>query len=138
MSDCCGTSNDKSSAAQVVCPGCLNKGHKISQDTLLHHVAYPWRIKDPSEKYWFCPNFDCHVAYYDSEKNQFTKDQLRTKIGIKEADKDTLICYCFGVSQNDALQNPEIKKFVAEQTKLAKCACTTRNPSGKCCLKDFP
>ena len=34
--------------------------------------------------------------------------------------------------------NKEIKDFVIKSTKEKTCACTTRNPSGKCCLKDFP
>jgi hypothetical protein len=27
---------------------------------------------------------------------------------------------------------------VIEQTRLHNCACDVRNPSGRCCLKDFP
>ena len=30
------------------------------------------------------------------------------------------------------------KEFVMAQTKAQNCACEIRNPSGKCCLVDFP
>jgi hypothetical protein len=42
------------------------------------------------------------------------------------------------VSKTDYLDNPGTREFVVEQTKLKHCACEVQNPSGKCCLKDFP
>ncbi|MCK5920792.1 MAG: hypothetical protein KAG66_07615, partial [Methylococcales bacterium] len=48
-----------------------------------------------------------------------------------------LLCYCYGVTCQQALNNPDAKAFVLAQTKLKNCACDTRNPSGRCCLKDF-
>jgi hypothetical protein len=49
-----------------------------------------------------------------------------------------MLCYCFGVTKADARSDPGIKKFVMAQTKLGLCACEMRNPSGRCCLPDFP
>jgi len=37
-----------------------------------------------------------------------------------------------------ALADPGIRDFVVAQTRLGLCACDTRNPSGRCCLIDFP
>ena len=63
---------------------------------------------------------------------------MRTRVGIKEQSDDSLICYCFGVTAQEAATNPEVKAFVIEETKEHVCECEARNPSGKCCSKDFP
>ena len=66
------------------------------------------------------------------------KADIRTRIGIKEQDDKALICFCFGVSKAVAATNKSVKDFVVKQTKQSSCACETSNPSGRCCLKDFP
>jgi len=63
---------------------------------------------------------------------------MRTPVGVKEASADTLLCYCFGVSKQDFQTDPATREFVVAQTKAGLCSCDTRNPSGRCCLKDFP
>lgn len=40
-----------------------------------------------------------------------------SKVGIKSASDNSLLCYCFGVSRSDVLHNPSIKEYVVEQTK---------------------
>ena len=57
---------------------------------------------------------------------------------IKEYNEDRLICYCYGVTMKQASTNSNIKPFVIQETKEDSCACETRNPSGRCCLKNFP
>lgn len=59
-------------------------------------------------------------------------------IGVKEASDDTLLCYCFGVSKKDFQSDLAIREFVVGQTKAGLCSCETSNPSGRCCLKNFP
>jgi hypothetical protein len=86
--------------------------------TVLHQIAEPWCWDGLQDTYFFCDDPDCE--------------------GAKEGSKGALLCYCFGVSFHDAVENPEIRQFVIEQTKKGICACEIRNPSGKCCLKDFP
>jgi len=49
-----------------------------------------------------------------------------------------MLCYCFGVSSADFERNPATRDFVMAQTKANLCSCETSNPSGRCCLKDFP
>jgi len=39
---------------------------------------------------------------------------------------------------DEAATQPDAKSFVIEKTKGHFCECEARNPSGKCCLKDFP
>jgi hypothetical protein len=57
---------------------------------------------------------------------------------VKETDGDVLLCYCFGVSRADAACDPALRDFVVAATRDGQCACDTRNPSGRCCLKDLP
>ncbi len=139
MSDCC-SSNTCSSLKprKAVCPGNGKTYSSVSEVTILHHLKEPWKHNLKSQGYYFCDEPNCDVAYFGEDQTTISKKELRTTIGVKEADQDTLVCYCYGVSKADAVRYPAIKEFVTEQTKTGSCACETRNPSGKCCLKDFP
>jgi hypothetical protein len=54
------------------------------------------------------------------------------------------VCYCFDISMADIEaarkenDGDACRQFVIQQTKASTCDCETRNPSGKCCLGDFP
>ena len=72
------------------------------------------------------------------DDSMFFQSELRTWIGLKDPTQDAPICYCFGVTRREAQRNPQVKDFVKEQTRQSRCACTTFNPSARCCLKDFP
>ena len=76
------------------------------------------------------------MVYFGEDNSTINKSSLRTEVGIKENKPDSLICYCFGVSKKASLSQ-DIKEFVIKNTKDKVCACSTRNPSGRCCLKDF-
>ncbi len=108
---------------------------EVPRETILHHLDKPWLHPLKEQKYFFCHDPECDVVYFTEDHNVINKSQLRTRVGIKEQDDNALICYCFGVSKKEAR---EAKAFVIQQTKTSACACTTRNPSGRCCLKDFP
>ncbi|MDH5191065.1 MAG: hypothetical protein OEW89_07425 [Gammaproteobacteria bacterium] len=57
---------------------------------------------------------------------------------------DDILCYCYDISYGKVLGEIEelgystSRTYVEQQTKSGDCACKTKNPSGKCCLKDFP
>lgn len=148
MSDCCGSSCDsnsdekKSSPRKFTCPVNNEEYVSVSVKTILHHLKSPWEkeqhIELGEEQYYFCTDPECDVIYFGLNGSVITKSELRTLVGIKEKDEEALICYCFGVSKAAAKKVPEIKKFVTQKTKENLCACDTRNPSGRCCLKDFP
>ena len=78
------------------------------------------------------------MVYFGLDGSVINKSELRIKVGVKEKTNDAQICYCFGVSKALAIQNSDIKAYVIQQTKEKNCACDIRNPSGRCCLKDFP
>ena len=109
----------------------------VSAETIVKHINEPWNWIVKEQTYYFCDEPDCDVVYFDEDNSIIKQSQLRTTVGIKSKDENSLICYCFGVKKNEA-DNPEIKDFVLKQTKNKICACESLNPSGKCCLKDFP
>ena len=76
--------------------------------------------------------------YFGQDNSVIKQSDLRTKVGVKDKSEQAIICYCFGVTKDEAYRYPDIKTFVIEQTKKKICACESMNPSGKCCLKDFP
>lgn len=142
MSDCCSSVPDASCATTGVkkrpCPTCGVESVAVKATTLLHHLRQPWNFTPGDQKYFFCESVDCETVYFGEDKSVLSTGDLREAIGQKRTDPDRLLCYCFGVTQKESELNPDIKKFVIQQTKLGTCACDSRNPSGRCCLKDFP
>lgn len=137
MSDCCSTTEKHLHPKKFTCPANQKDYIEVQLKTILHHVKNPWQKTFSEEKYYFCTDPECEIIYFGLKGSTITKDELRTPVGIKEDDQEALICYCFGVSKR-AAEQPEIKEFVKQQTKEGLCACDIQNPSGRCCLKDFP
>lgn len=146
MSDCCNSdkvgcdseSKSKSFPRKFTCPQNSKDYIAVTKKTILHHIIAPWKNKLREEQYYFCDDPKCNVVYFGLNGSVINKSELRTKVGIKEQDEDTLICYCFGISKMSAKQNTKIKDYVTKNTKEKLCACDIQNPSGRCCLKDFP
>jgi len=136
MSNCC--SKNSPASQRHTCPENSQEYGKVPYKTILHHVKAPWNLALKEQAYYFCSDPGCDVVYFGSDDSTIHKEQLRTRVGIKERSNDALICYCFGVSKAVALADEKVKAFVIEQTRRSLCSCTTRNPSGKCCLKNFP
>jgi hypothetical protein len=110
----------------------------ISRTTIKHHIHEPWKWDGKEQVYYFCSDPECNVVYFGEDDTVIDKSALRTSVGIKEQSGQALVCYCFGVTMNEAARNPDAKAFVVQETKGQTCACEVRNPSGRCCLKDFP
>ena len=137
MSDCCSSTNPTPCRQDThVCPMDGKVYKAVSEQTFLQHVRQPWKRK--SQPMYFCSNPDCPVVYFGEDDTVLTQDALRTAVGIKNGSDEVTICYCFGVSRGEAKKDPGLRDFVIEQTRRKRCACEIRNPSGKCCLKDFP
>lgn len=138
MSQCCTSSDTKNSYPRKHrCPVNGEPYSSVSTTTILHHIEKPWRWYEKQQGYYFCGDPECNVVYFGQDDTVILKSELRTIVGIKEQHENALLCYCFGVSKQLA-SNQHIKDFVVKSTKEQACACSTRNPSGKCCLSDFP
>lgn len=143
MSDCCKNKETaevetpEQHADSHCCPVNGKTYASVKRKTLLHHILQPWKKVISEQQYYFCTDPECDVVYYGEDDSVIRTDELRTTIWQKSKDKRDAICYCFGITK--ALARMEnIKNFVTQQTKDSICACETRNPSGRCCLKDFP
>ena len=134
MSSCCASTNTQK---KHKCPVNGVEYKEVSTKTLMHHIQKPWSLDSTEQIYYFCEDPECDVVYFGQDNSVIKKNELRTTVGIKEKSDNSPLCYCFDVTKNDAIGNSEIKKFVIEKTKKKVCACDIRNPSGKCCLRDF-
>jgi len=59
-------------------------------------------------------------------------------VGVKDKSDEAMVCYCYGATQADVVNENGIRDFVIRKTKGGECSCETSNPSGTCCLKYFP
>ena len=142
MSGCCPSPGENEpvniqSSARYRCPVNHREYAAVSQAAILHHIDAPWKRVLKPQAYFFCDDPECDVVYFGEDDSVIRTSALRTVVGIKQKSDDALLCYCFGISVREAATDPAARAFVIEQTRAHVCACETRNPSGRCCLKDF-
>ena len=106
--------------------------------TIAHHLNEAWNWRPTATRYFFCDDPACELVYFGDDGSTILKSQLRTQVGAHKVPDARLLCYCFGVTLGNFLNNPVTRDFVVVQTKSGQCSCETSNPSGRCCLKDFP
>ena len=139
MTDCCDSkTSSRNSPKKARCPVNGKEYGSVGFKTVLHHLAKPWSKEVKAQLYYYCTDTNCDVVYFGEDQSVIEKSALRTKVGIKEASPESPVCYCFGVSYAAAKDDGRAKEFVAEMTKQSLCSCETSNPSGRCCLKEFP
>lgn len=139
MSDCCAKPDASDSYPKKhACPSNGKEYGLVSPITIKHHIKSPWLWKEKNQGYYFCSDPDCDVVYFGQDDSILTKQSIRTFIGVKEDSDAAPVCYCFGVTKSEAKNDPRIREFVVEETRQRGCACEYRNPSGKCCLANFP
>jgi len=98
----------------------------------------PWRTSLVSQPYYFCGESTCPVVYFGEDGTRFDQQAIREPVGQKGRDAEDMLCYCFDIRYGEASADASLKAYVVEQTAAGLCSCETRNPSGRCCLKDFP
>ncbi|MCW8884251.1 MAG: hypothetical protein OQK12_03215 [Motiliproteus sp.] len=147
MGNCCLSSSEKvqieaKKAAQ--CPCCGTSAKPVGWGTLIHQVVAPLNQQLPPDEFFFCASTDCNTVYFSNGGVVIERPQVRGDVGQKSTNANRVICYCFDIRYAKVLEEiaqtgtSASKAFVVEQTKLQNCACDVRNPSGKCCLKEFP
>ena len=139
MSECCSASGCNNAHSKRQC--CPVNGHEcagVGARTIAHHIKEAWRWQPTAKRYFFCDDPTCELVYFGDDGSTILKSQLRMPPGVKETSDDGLLCYCYGITKRDFLNNPATRDFVVAQTKAGQCSCDTSNPSGRCCLKDFP
>lgn len=139
MSECCfSTGGDCAHPKKQRCPVNGHEYSEVSVRTITHHIKNAWTWQPTRGRYFFCDDPVCEVVYFGDDGSTILKSQLRRQVGRKESSDEGLLCYCFGVTKRDFMSDPTTRDFVVAQTKAGQCSCDTSNPSGHCCLKDFP
>lgn len=94
-------------------------------------------------KYRFCSDPECDIVYFtDGDGACFTTSDLRIRVGVKQTEGPIPLCYCFGFDEEDVREeiavrgHTTIPQRIAHLLREGMCACSTRNPSGACCLRD--
>lgn len=140
MSDCCSsqTCATQSKRTKAVCPQNGREYSQVPYKTVLYQISLLWLYRLAEQNYYFCSDPACDVVYFGDDGTLVKKYSLRQKVTCKEESDEVDLCYCFGISRKAARADAGLKQFVVEMTKNKHCACETMNPSGRCCLKDFP
>ncbi len=139
MSDCCSKSNNVTPfPSKHICPENKQARRLVSPETIKHHIKKPWMWKPKNQGYYFCSDPNCSVVYFGQDDSVIKSDSLRTIVGIKSPSDNDLVFYCYVITKAEAKNDPMTRQFVVEEKKNGNCACKARNPSGKCCLADFP
>ena len=138
MSHCCSNLVSETQIAKTrQCPRDGVRCHTVSATTIKHHIKKAWAWVAKDQAYYFCANPDCDVIYFGEDDVILDITALRTEVGIKQSSELALVCYCYGVTKHEAVNNPEAYRFILRETKQKHCASETRNPSGSCCLADI-
>ena len=139
MSNCCSNKPATTPTKKRPCPKCGQASYGVSTTTISHHLKQPWLWQDNSSNYYICESPACELVYFSQAGWISHETDVRTVVGVKHpADDESVLCYCFGIDHAQAASDPALKTYVIARTKSGACACETRNPSGRCCLKDFP
>ena len=148
---------------RIVCPSCGKTGRRVSPVTLraLLLAEFAETVADSehacgdvnangvsgchsigSASGWrFCDSPDCDVVYFSKDNGTtFTKSQIRVAVGVKEKTGERPLCYCFGYSVTNILDELRTKgasdalEDIHRHMQHLGCRCETENPSGSCCL----
>lgn len=136
---CCG--GDETPAEATPCPGCGGAGRVIETRTLRALLDLRWAVEAPDGPWRFCDTPGCSLVYFGPE-GSYRKEQLRVRVGLKEAEAPRPLCYCFGHSleslraQWRATGRLDAVAEIRAAVKEGRCHCDVENPSGACCLAD--
>ena len=135
----CGGCSCETTANRATCPACGQEGESVGHTTLLHQLRTPWQQSLDEGTYYFCASAECDTVYFSTTGRQMGRDAIRQEVGQKSYRPDRMLCYCFDIRYSDLAAAAErCRDYVIDKTRDNRCACVQRNPSGRCCLRDFP
>jgi hypothetical protein len=141
---CCEEAQSSAGAPKVrtTCPTCGREGHRVSEATTAAILASEDARERTRTNPRYCETPSCNVLYYGEDGGFASKDEAVTRVGIKETAEPIPVCYCFGITRahlvrelragSSALLDP-----IVSEVRAGRCACETKNPSGKCCLAEM-
>lgn len=113
---------------------CGTVGHPVTINLVRHQVRSPWRHDLDASAYSFCEQPHCPVIYFAGDGTEFRAEALRHPPAYKTGSRSDLLCYCFDVTGDDALGQPDPAPYIRARVRSGECACDVLNPSGACCL----
>ena len=125
--------------AERSCLACQGPSYPITLRTMLLMLKPEFFDHIGESQYRCCASPECAVIYFSRERC-FTNDDLRIRVGLKEKAASSLLCYCFGFTEQDVRKEIEteghttIPERISALIKQRMCACEERNPLGTCCL----
>lgn len=140
MSECCSVKQSDWPAA-MACPVTGRRSKQVDLLTVRSLVRELPLGMSPTA-YYFCDDPACDVVYFPSNSQAplFRRSDLWVRVGVKEKDDHTPVCYCFGFTRNDILEElgatgrSTVAERITAEVKAGNCACEVKNPSGQCCL----
>jgi len=129
---------------EEACPECKEKGIDVEALTV-RHMLKPFVNQDVEDSvYRICMEKACSVVYFDGER-AFEEGDVRVPVNFKlEPDERPFpLCYCYGYGKEDVERElrergeTEIPDWIAQRVQNEECACTYKNPKGRCCLGDI-
>ncbi|MCC6179862.1 MAG: hypothetical protein IT305_31500 [Chloroflexi bacterium] len=99
-------------------------------------------METPETVWGFCEARTCDVVYVGASGALIRKDELKTRVGVKETADPVPICYCWSFNEGRIIKDlvregrSTVRDFIAAQVRDGRCTCETSNPSGRCCLGD--
>lgn len=142
MSSCCALpSGSERSIGTPQCPDCGRKGRAVETLTLRALLRPAALARLQPGTYHFCRTPTCPVVYFTAGGSTvYRKEDLKVRIGLKEAESPIPVCYCFGHTRESI--EAEIHRTgqstvigaITAHVRAGRCACEVNNPSGTCCL----
>ena len=121
------------------CPSTNTPTKPVGIVTVTRHALLP---SSRETTFGFCDVPTCDVVYVGADGTLIRKDQLRTRVGVKESEEPIPICYCFHFTAHQVAEDyrshgrSTIRPYIQEQVRAGRCRCEMTNPSGRCCLGD--
>lgn len=128
------------SNAKPMCPACQSDSSTVGIKTLKHWLKASFIPEVPEENFYFCSAANCSVVYFSEKGTTYQTEDVRARIGAKEKNGQSPVCYCFDVTEEiiksglNGTGKNGFSKWIGIEIKKGNCACEIRNPSGRCCL----
>lgn len=113
---------------------CGNSGQAVPLNLVRHHAIAAWHGLLEGKAFSFCDSVDCDVVYFTVDGDSISVGDVRQPPAYKSQRASDHLCFCFDVSGDEALGEPDPTPYIRERVRKGECACDVLNPSGTCCL----
>lgn len=123
-----------------VCPNSATRGRSVSWETVAALTSGPLPLKTA---YLVCEDPDCDVVYFSVDGCSVVNRSNVRHLPLAKAGLQGQACFCFDHRLTDILdeidrgRQSRIVESIRTATREKKCACSVRNPTGRCCLGDI-